>query len=94
MNDTEPLANNEEATPEGPESIECHGSREHAVRIFILAGMCLIGGLWSLYDLFFGSKYPYASFSEDSEKNKYKPFRKIWIGISDYFIDKDDNPTI
>lgn len=39
--------------------VECPASKDPAVRLFILAGMMLVFGLWCFWDAFVGGKYPY-----------------------------------
>jgi hypothetical protein len=41
-----------------PERIECPPARDPAVRLFIMAGMLLLFGLWCFYDAFIAGNYP------------------------------------
>jgi len=41
------------------ERVECPPARDPAVRLFILAGMLLVFGLWCFYDAYVMGAYPY-----------------------------------
>lgn len=57
-------------TPQ-PERIECPPARDPAVRLFIMAGMLLLFGLWCFYDAYIKGAYPYPPDGDVNKLAKY-----------------------
>ena len=75
MNDNESAVSDQPT----PESIECKGSTEHAVRILIVTAMCLGFCIFCIYDLYFTTKYPYVPLGEDT--NAFSSWAFNFVGM-------------
>ncbi len=51
------------------ERVECPAARDPAVRLFIMAGMLLVFGLWCFYDHFIIGHYPYPTGDQANDVN-------------------------
>jgi len=59
------------------EQIECPPARDPAVRLFIMAAMLLVLGLWCFYDAYIKGAYPYPA---DGDVNKLAKFYFNHVG--------------
>ncbi len=65
--------------------VECPAAKDPAVRLFILAAMCLGFGIWAIYDHYVLGKYPYPQHYELNPYlyylfNHYIPYVLIPLG--------------
>ncbi|MFP4053346.1 MAG: hypothetical protein ACLFV7_05720 [Phycisphaerae bacterium] len=67
--------------------VECPATKDPAVRLFIVAAMCLGFGVWCAIDAYVADKYPYAAMDDDINQfmgwafNHFAPVILVPIGL-------------